>query len=296
MLPPTFWTPAAHFFDWTIMDTSFTSQDFERMLKYPRTPHLEGSRLQAGDEDSDQVPYSKLKGHYLVIEEKLDGANSGISFNDAGDLLLQSRGHYLAGGGREAQFSTLKRWAAAHESSFLERFEDRYVVYGETMSKLHSVPYDHLPHIFLEFDIWDRAQNAFLSTKRRRELLSGLPIVSVPVLYEGVAPARLRDVLALVRPSLAKSTDWRAGFELNASRAGVSAEGAWKIADPSDKSEGLYIKVETDEHTVGRLKWVRHDFVQAILEGGKHHSEQPYIANSLRPGVDIYAPFLTATW
>ena len=36
------------------------------ILKYPRTPHLEGSRLQAGDEDLSQVPFSHLKGKYLV--------------------------------------------------------------------------------------------------------------------------------------------------------------------------------------------------------------------------------------
>ena len=42
------------------------------ILKYPRTPHLEGSRLQAGDEDLSQVPFSHLKGKYLVIEEKVD--------------------------------------------------------------------------------------------------------------------------------------------------------------------------------------------------------------------------------
>ena len=61
--------------------------------KYPRTPHLEGSRLQAGDEDLSQVPFSHLKGKYLVIEEKVDGANTAISFDTDGTLLLQSRGH-----------------------------------------------------------------------------------------------------------------------------------------------------------------------------------------------------------
>lgn len=31
------------------------------MVKYPRTPHLEGSRLQAGDEDLAQVPVAALR-------------------------------------------------------------------------------------------------------------------------------------------------------------------------------------------------------------------------------------------
>ena len=39
----------------------------ESILKYPRTPHLEGSRLQAGDDASTQVPYAHLKGKYIVV-------------------------------------------------------------------------------------------------------------------------------------------------------------------------------------------------------------------------------------
>ena len=68
------------------------------LKKYPRTPHLEGSRLQPGDEDLSQVPFSYIKGKHLVVEEKIDGANTAISFSEDGELLLQSRGHYLTGG------------------------------------------------------------------------------------------------------------------------------------------------------------------------------------------------------
>ena len=28
--------------------------------KYPRTPHIEGSRLQPGDEDLSQIPFSEI--------------------------------------------------------------------------------------------------------------------------------------------------------------------------------------------------------------------------------------------
>ena len=56
--------------------------------KYPRTPHLEGSRLQPGDEDLSQVRFSEIAGRHLVIEEKCDGANSAISFSEDGELFL----------------------------------------------------------------------------------------------------------------------------------------------------------------------------------------------------------------
>lgn len=266
------------------------------LFRYPRTPHLEGSRLQDGDEGHDHVPYRRLAGLHLVVEEKLDGANTGISFSPSGELLLQSRGHYLVGGGRERQFNFVKAWAAAHAGWLLERLEDRYVMYGETLTKKHSVFYDALPHHFFEFDVLDRHSGDFLSTDARRALLADGPVLSVPVLYEGVAPPRLDTLKALLRPSLAKTPDWREAFEATVQREGLDLQRAWKQCDKSDLSEGLYIKVEAGGRTVARYKWVRRDFVQAILDSDKHHSEQPYVPNLLAPGVDLYAPRLAVDW
>lgn len=266
------------------------------LFRYPRTPHLEGSRLQEGDHGHDHVPYRELRGLRLVVEEKLDGANTGISFSPAGDLLLQSRGHYLVGGGRERQFNFIKAWAQAHADWLLQRLEDRYVMYGETLSKKHSVFYDALPHHFFEFDVLDRRTGQFLSTAARRELLAGGPVLSVPVLYDGLAPARLADLKALLRPSLAKTARWRDAFEATVRREGLDLALAWKQCDKSDLSEGLYLKVEADGQTLGRYKWVRADFVQAILASEKHHSEQPYVPNQLAPGVDLYAPRPRVDW
>ncbi|AMH04514.1 RNA ligase family protein [Achromobacter xylosoxidans] len=266
------------------------------LFRYPRTPHLEGSRLQEGDHGHDHVPYRELRGLRLVVEEKLDGANTGISFSPAGELLLQSRGHYLVGGGRERQFNFIKAWAQAHADWLLQRLEDRYVMYGETMSKKHSVFYDALPHHFFEFDVLDRRTGQFLSTAARRELLAGGPVLSVPVLYDGLAPARLADLKALLRPSLAKTARWRDAFEATVRREGLDLALAWKQCDKSDLSEGLYLKVEADGQTLGRYKWVRADFVQAILASEKHHSEQPYVPNQLAPGVDLYAPRPRVDW
>jgi len=266
------------------------------LFRYPRTPHLEGSRLQDGDEGHDHMPYRRLAGLHLVVEEKLDGANTGISFSPSGELLLQSRGHYLVGGGRERQFNFVKAWAAAHAGWLLERLEDRYVMYGETLTKKHSVFYDALPHHFFEFDVLDRHSGDFLSTDARRALLANGPVLSVPVLFEGVAPPRLDTLKALLRPSLAKTPDWREAFEATVQREGLDLQRAWKQCDKSDLSEGLYIKVEAGGRTVARYKWVRRDFVQAILDSDKHHSEQPYVPNLLAPGVDLYAPRLAMDW
>ena len=103
----------------------------DRIIKYPRTQHIEGSRLMPGDEDLDSVPFSTIAGRHLVVEEKVDGANAGLSFSEQGELLLQSRGHYLTGGYGERHFALFKQWAHHHSPLFREVIGHRYVVYGE---------------------------------------------------------------------------------------------------------------------------------------------------------------------
>ena len=49
-----------------------------KILKYPRTPHIQGSRIQPGDEDLSQIPFRVIAGRRLVVEEKCDGANSAV--------------------------------------------------------------------------------------------------------------------------------------------------------------------------------------------------------------------------
>lgn len=141
--------------------------------KYPRTPHLQGSKLQPGDEDLEQVPLRHLVGRSVVVEEKVDGANCAVSFTPDQELLLQSRGHYVEGGPREEQFGLLKTWASCFATRFWELLADRYIMYGEWLYAKHTVYYDHLPHYFMEFDIYDRVEDVFLSTPRRHEMLAG---------------------------------------------------------------------------------------------------------------------------
>src|SRR5262249_58891757 len=77
--------------------------------KYPRTRHVLDSRLQPGDADLSAATFAEIAGRHLVIEEKVDGANAAMSFDAAGRLQLQSRGHYLTGGPRERPFKLLQR-------------------------------------------------------------------------------------------------------------------------------------------------------------------------------------------
>src|SRR5215831_7601125 len=97
------------------------------LYKYPRTQHIEGSGIQPGDEDLDVVSLREFAGRFLVVEEKMDGANSAISFSSTGRLQLQSRGHYLSGGEREKQFNLLKTWAHRYTAELWQALGERYI-------------------------------------------------------------------------------------------------------------------------------------------------------------------------
>lgn len=254
------------------------------LRKYPRTPHLEGSRLQPGDEDLDQVPFRAIAGRHLVVEEKLDGANAGISFDSAGGLKLQSRGHFLTGGPRERQFAPLKAWAATHQAVLWERLGTQFVLYGEWLYAKHTVFYDALPHHFCEFDLLDRESGEFLSTPQRRRILDGTPVVSVPVLHEG--PLRtLKELKALVGPSTCRTGRWRDVLVEAARSAGQDPDAVVAETDSDDDMEGLYIKVEEDGRTVERYKWVRPTFLTAVLDSGSHWQDRPILPNRVVAGV-----------
>lgn len=254
-----------------------------RMHKYPRTHHLQGSRLQPGDEDLDAVPWSEVLGRYVVAEEKMDGANSGLSFDASGKLWLQSRGHFLAGGSREKHFNLFKQWANSVAESLRPVMGSRYLIYGEWLYAKHTIFYDRLPHYFLEFDMLDQEAGHFLSTQRRRELLSGMPICSVPVLFEGTLK-KPEQLLELIGPSLCKSAEWRDQLVENARSRVRDVERVQRETDPSDLMEGLYIKVEEEGRVVARYKYVRADFLTVVLDSGTHWLRRPIVPNAAVSG------------
>jgi hypothetical protein len=258
------------------------------LLKYPRTPHLQGSRLQPGDADSDALPFSAIADQHVVVEEKLDGGNCAVSFAPDGELRLQSRGHFLTGGARETQFSLFKTWANRHAQALRRRLGSRYVMYGEWTFAKHTIFYDALPHYFHEFDIYDRENGHFLSTSSRRALLEGAPVVAVPVLHEGPAD-RYKRLVEMIGPSLYKSCNWRSALRDAASEAGQPADRVDTETDASDHMEGLYIKIEREGRTIDRCKYVRASFLDTVQASGSHWMDRPILPNRLASGVDIFA-------
>ena len=255
----------------------------EKMIKYPRTQHVEGSRLQQGDEDLSQISFGQIKGRHLVIEEKIDGANCAISFSAEGQLLLQSRGHYLTGGYRERHYNLLKTWATIHSYELYQILGSRYIMYGEWMYAKHKIYYDNLPSYFMEFDIFDKQTEVFLDTESRRIMLEGSCVCSVPVLAEGEFSS-MEQVLSYLKNSLYKTENCHDNLVATLESLGLDVDSNLAQTDESNLMEGLYLKVEEDGIVADRMKFVRYGFVQTDTSSTTRWIDRTIIPNKLAEG------------
>ncbi len=252
-----------------------------QILKYPRTKHIEGSKEQRIDEDLEVVPKKELLGKYLVVEEKMDGANSAISFYNETQMVLQSRGHELTGGPREKHFNLFKTWANIHISRLWELLGSRYIMYGEWMYAKHTVYYDALPHYFLEFDIYDRQKQAFLSTKKRQDMIKDFRFIhSVRILHSG--NINDPDILPnFVGPSYAITPKNRENLISEVKNLGLNVEMILRETDLEQTMEGLYIKEENNDIVLNRYKYIRGSFLSAVMNSEGHWLNRPIVPNRL---------------
>lgn len=273
------------------------------ITKYPRTKHLEDSKLQPGDEGMGGITFQDLPDDATyVYEEKVDGANSGFSFDAGGIMFAQSRGHFLQtydrNFSREDDWKLFKDWLIAHEDEFLDRFEDRYLIYGEWCGIVHSVFYDRLPHYFLEFDILDKTTGEMLSTEERKKLLDGLPIVSVPVLYQG-PKTDLKHLKSLAMrqsefqtPNQNHTPAWLPNLEKACQLVNDNFDDRIKKMVTKPEMEGIYIKVEKDGKVIDRYKWVNPNFTQTIENSNEHWQSRFPVPNLLVKQTDIFPSYL----
>lgn len=261
----------------------------DRIYKFPRTQHIEGSRYQSGDEDLESIPFYEIAERNVVVEEKIDGANSAISFDEKGQIFLQSRGHFLLGGHSERHFNLLKQWANCHTSALWNTLGTQFVMYGEWLYAKHTVFYDLLPHYFIEFDILDKERMEFLSTDARQKLLKNLPfLVSAPILFTGKIKNK-KQLYKLLKKSEFISEHHLGKLKEICQEKKLSVERAIKETDQSTDMEGLYIKIEEDGIVKGRYKYVRTSFLSAVESSESHWQSRPIIPNLLKDGVDLFS-------
>lgn len=208
-------------------------------FRFPHTPHI--AWLGEGSPRDDKVlsteDVAALLADTVVVEEKLDGANLGLSVSPEGELRAQNRGQYLiepfAG-----QFSRLAAWLVQHRYTLLDYFPPDLILFGEWCAARHSLDYAELPDWFLVFDVYDRQSGRFWNTTRRNNLATRLGLSTVPRLFRGRATLRELQNLLEQSPS------------------------AFRRGAP----EGIVIRSEDEHWTLSRAKLVRAEFTQAIAE------------------------------
>jgi len=241
----------------------------DNFVKYPRTPHLFGSR--GTDDDKHLGPKESerfINDGSLIVEEKLDGTNVGIHFTTAGRMVLQCRGHEITEG-MHPQYDLFKQWTSIKRSMLEQMLGSRFILYGEWLYAQHSVHYRALPHYFFEFDIFDKDAERFLDLDSRLHLLDGSGLKTVPVLHRGRASIEILH--ELIRPSV---------FDSMFEHSGTGRK--------DTLMEGLYLRTEAEGFVTGRAKLVRPEFVEKIKQS-EHWQHRAMVPNSLAPGADIWS-------
>lgn len=215
-------------------------------FKFPSTPHL--ATMPGVDIRADKVltesERDEFLTHEVTVEEKVDGANLGISFDSEGNIYAQNRGAYLHLPG-SGQWKRLGEWLTPRIDTLFEHLSDHFILFGEWCYAQHSVFYDRLPDWFLGFDVYDKQFGRFLSSKRRDALFREMCVDQVPVLASG------NFAYPDVQKFLSKS----------------------KLSD--QPAEGIYLRFDQDDWLAQRAKLVRPAFIQAV--------EQHWSRSAIRP-------------
>jgi ATP-dependent RNA circularization protein (DNA/RNA ligase family) len=224
------------------------------LRKFPRTPHFPGSSgaLVKTERALAAAESDRLLHEPVLVEEKLDGANLGISFDEQGSPILQSRGSLIEPGRTAPQFAPLYAWLAPHQEPLYEALGSGKTLFGEWLYARHSITYDALPDFFLAFDVLDRESGLFLTVAERTAICEAAGIAVAPLLFSGVlgTEAKLRGLLLR-------------------SRFGP------------ERAEGLYVRLEEGGKLVLRAKLVREGWAPA---DERHWSQRPLERNRLKLG------------
>jgi atypical dual specificity phosphatase len=209
------------------------------LMKFPRTPHLVNLGAATRDDkvlSPGEVALLLSSGKQVIVQEKVDGANLGLSISPEGKIRVQNRGHFVDASYHD-QFKPLDKWVSRHTEELWELLggdePGRWILYGEWLHAKHSVAYSRLPDLFLAFDLYDRLRGEFVDHETLKARLAPTSIHIVPVLSD--SPLRsVDDLLAMVRGPSAFSDGLR---------------------------EGVYVRICDGGRVVLRAKLVRPDFI-----------------------------------
>lgn len=198
------------------------------MSKYARTYHLPWSPGATSD-DKISNDISSLIGTEIVITEKLDGENCGMT-NDG----VYARSH--------ATFTT-SAWSREvrqlHDIKVRGQLEDDVFLFGENMEGIHSIEYTNLKSYFYLFGVRDG--NIWIPWSGVEEYSYLLDLPLVPVLFKGKVESE-EELRKLVDELVSQQS------ELGGEREGIVV-----------RTAGMF---HNDDFSDNVAKWVRKDHVQ----------------------------------
>lgn len=247
------------------------------LFKFPRTRHLfdaggsgvsrDDLLMDPGDENQFYSPPARGRGRaqqagkLVAVEEKVDGANLGISLGGDMQLCVQNRSHYV-NSKTHRQFSTLDAWLQEHSSTLYSILEPgNLVLFGEWLYAKHSIHYTRLPGLFMAFDIFDKEAGKFFSWRERNRRLegSGIPVVrliSETTITNREEVRKLLDTPSVFYDGPCEGVYLRMDEDMQQQQQQPGAE-------PGGSSAGQDV---VPPYCVHRGKVVRPDFMQGIEE------------------------------
>ena len=168
--------------------------------KFKRTKHIFDAGGSGVSRD-DLVMTKKESENFLkssfVVEEKVDGANIGLSIDENFVIKVQNRSHFVNSTSHR-QFSTLDAWIEKHSEDLFKILNPpgKYILFGEWLFAKHSIHYSRLPSLFLAFDIFDKEKKQCLSVLERNLILekSSIPVINQICQEENVTKNRVSSI------------------------------------------------------------------------------------------------------
>jgi ATP-dependent RNA circularization protein (DNA/RNA ligase family) len=232
-------------------------EDSHFIYKFPRTSHLvDTGSVSRDDLVADKNLILPFLSTEIIVEEKVDGANLGISIDEDWKLTFQNRSHYVTSATSQ-QWKGLETWTKQHPELY-QILNPSLILFGEWMYAKHSIHYTKLPDLFLVFDIFDKKEKQFWSVKRRNELLAETTLKTVPEISRGKFT---KDQLLNF---LTQSSKFYNG-----------------------PVEGIYLRRENSEYLSHRSKIVRSDFLQTNEDGEVEHWSKGKLVRNI---VQTYNP------
>jgi len=233
------------------------AETVEDFFKFPRTRHIYnagGSSVGRDDLLMDAHEAAVFHSNPLVVEEKVDGSNLGISITEDYKVIFQNRGKLISSASG-SQWRQLDEWVSAHPGLWQVLTSPSLLLFGEWCYARHSIEYTRLPDYFIVFDLYDKTAQHFVSRAELERRLEGSGLALVRQIGQA---ARLyphgRDELLLL----------------------LETDSAYY----DGKVEGVYLRIDRGAVSGERGKIVRPEFLQN-MDDGEHWATQDLVKNTV---------------